>query len=455
MTSRGKRIWGWYFFDWASQPFNTLLLTFIFAPFIKDLLADGVAAQAAWGYAVGGAGLAIALFAPFLGAIADKGGHRIAWVALFSVFYMIGAWGVWLANPGSMNLWLVMGLFAIGLIGMEFATIFTNAMLPDLGNREDIGRISGSGSAFGYVGGLAALTIALLFLAENADGTTFLGLRPVLGLDPGQREGTRFVGPVTALWYGVFVLPFFLWVREPRARRALPVTQAARGAWPELKATMAELPRSPSLFAFLGASMFYRDALNGFYVFGGIYAAGVLGWDVVDTGTFGIIAVVASALFAWIGGRADSRFGPKPVIVFCILALIWATFLTIFVSRDSVFGMPVGTGSRLPDEAFLVLGATIGAAGGALQSASRTMLCRQGDPQRMTQCFGLYALAGKATSFVAPIGIGLTTDFSGSQQSGIVPLIGLFFLGLILLIWVKPEGERAECPPSEPVLPRP
>jgi UMF1 family MFS transporter len=107
-----------------------------------------------------------------------------------------------------------------------------------------------------------------------------------------------------------------------------------------------------------------------------------------------------------------------------------------------VFGVAVAETSRLPDIAFYVMGVLIGAGGGALQSASRTMMVRQSDPDKITQSFGLYALAGKATSFIAPLSIGLVTDLTGNQQIGITPLIALFLIGLILLLWVKPNGTR-------------
>ncbi|GHG83905.1 MFS transporter [Pseudodonghicola xiamenensis] len=441
--STRKRIWGWFFFDWASQPYNTLLITFIFAPYIKELMGDGSAAQSAWGFGIGAAGVIIALLAPILGAMADLSGNRLRWVWLFSLLYVIGAAGLWFAAPGHFNLTLTLCLFAIGMIGMEFATIFTNSMLPDLGTREEIGRISGNGWAFGYVGGLVSLVIMLGFFAESAStGKTFLGLAPALGLDPAAREGTRFVGPLTAIWYAVFMIPFFLWVRDPltgaRSQRGTVVAALC-----DVAHTLRRLPQRPSLFAYLASSMFYRDALNGMYVFGGIYAAGVLNWSVVDTGIFGILAIVSGAIFAWAGGRADQRFGPKPVITACILLLTAVAIGIIFVSPASVFGIALPEGSALPDIVFYIFGAIIGAAGGAIQSASRTMLVRQADPNRMTASFGLYALAGKATSFIAPLAIGTVTLLSGSQQIGVSPLIFLFLLGLILLRWVEPEGDAS------------
>lgn len=436
-----KRIWGWFFFDWSSQPYNTLLITFIFAPYIKELIGDGSAAQSAWGFGIGAAGFVIAILAPTLGAMADLSGNRLRWIWFFSALYVIGAAGLWWAAPDNFHLVAILLLFAIGMIGMEFATIFTNSMLPDLGTREEIGRISGNGWAFGYLGGLIALIIMLGFFAESAEtGKTFLGFSPAFGLDPETRQGTRFVGPLTAIWYIVFMVPFFFWVRDPKPQAA--PKGALKAALKDVAKTVRSLPQTPSLFAYLGSSMLYRDGLNGMYVFGGIYAAGVLNWSVVDTGIFGIIAIIFGAIFAYIGGRADVRFGPKPVISFCILTLSAVSIAIIFISPDRVFGLPVGPDSALPDMAFYVIGALIGAAGGVIQSASRTMMVRQANPDRMTEAFGLYALAGKATSFLAPTLIGFVTLVSGSQQIGVTPLILLFLLGLILLRWVNPAGDH-------------
>ena len=433
-------------FDWASQPYNTLLLTFIFAPyFASGVVGDPVRAQSLWGLGIGLTGMIIAVLAPILGALADSTGRRMPWIWLFSALYVVGAGGLWWAAPGMQTVWPILVLFGLGLIGMEFATIFTNAMLPDLGPRSEIGRISGSGWALGYLGGVGSLILMLLFLAENEQGVTLLGIAPLFGLDPEMREGTRSVGPLVALWYLVFMIPFFAWVREGPAQP--PTVRPARHQiiWQALMGlarTLRTLPRQRSLMAYLGSSMFYRDALNGMYTFGGIYAVAVLEWSVIDVGIFGILAAISGAVFAWIGGRADRRFGPRPVILTCILVLLGVSISVVLVSRDAVFGLAVPDGSALPDILFYALGAAIGAAGGALQSASRTMLVRQANPHRMTEAFGLFALAGKATSFLAPLLIGVVTALSGSQRIGVVPVIVLFLVGLALLRWVKPEGEQ-------------
>ncbi|MEP3347084.1 MAG: MFS transporter [Litoreibacter sp.] len=452
-----KRIWGWFMFDWASQPYNTLLLTFIFGPYFAEVvtaqyMSSGLeeelakaSAQSAWGWVLAISGLVIAVSAPVLGALADNSGRRLPYIWAFSLLYAIGAASTWFAYPEGFNMTLVMGAFIIGLVGMEFATIFTNAMLPDLGSREEIGRISGSGWAIGYLGGLMALVFALLFLAENSEGLTLIGQHPLGGLDYENREGTRFVGVFSAIWFLVFMIPFYMWVREPKEQPAR-VKGVAKTALIELGRTIRKLPKSPSLANYLASSMLYRDALNGMYTFGGFYAVGVLGWSVVDTGVFGILAVIGGAIAAYLGGRADSRFGPKPVILISIVALIIAAISIVMITPTSIYGVMVSdeglvAGRTASDIAFYLAGILVGAAGGSIQSASRTMMVRQANPARMTEAFGLYALAGKATSFLAPALIAATSALSGSQRIGVTPLIGLFLLGLVLLIWVKPDGE--------------
>ncbi len=439
-----RRIRAWFLFDWANQPYNTLLLTFLFAPYFASAVApDPVTGQAMWGWMLAITGLCIALSAPVMGAIADSAGRWRPWLGLWSVLYVAGATGLWWAAPGMEAPWLILIAFAIGMVGLEFGIVFVNALLPGLAPREALGRISGTGWAIGYVGGVVSLAITLLFLAEGDDGRTLIGLAPPFGLDPEAREGTRAVGPFSALWYVIFALPLFLAIPEHPAR---PRRQGAvRKGLAELWTTLRSLPRHPSLLAYLGSSMFYRDALNGIFAFGGIYAAGVLGWSIVQIGIFGIVAALVGAVGCWLGGRADSAFGPRPVIAVCILVLIGVCLVVLGTDRGMVLWVPLAEGSAAPDIAFYLCGAAIGAAGGTLQAASRTMMVRQGNPARMTEAFGLYALSGKVTSFLAPGLVALATQLTGDQRLGVAPLIVLFLIGLGLLYLVRPDGERAEA----------
>ncbi|MDA7738278.1 MFS transporter [Amylibacter sp.] len=437
MAKYDKKVWSWMLYDWAAQPYSTLLITFIFAPYFTSVVVgDPILGQSLWGMMTAVVGLSLAVLGPVLGAISDTSGLRKMWMAFFSFLYVLGAYSMWWAFPGAESFTVILVLFGIGMLGMELSQIFVNSMLSEICSEKDIGRVSGNGWSLGYVGGLLLLFITLLFFAENNVGLTLLGYPPVFGLDASVREGTRAVGPLTAIWYVLFMIPFFLFIPENKVKTSKNViVSALRSLWKSIK----KLPSNISLSSYLVSSMFYRDALVGIYSFGGIYASGVLGWSITQIGIFGIISGIAAAIFTFLGGFADKFFGPKRVIIFCIFVLILVCILIVGTSRNGFFGISLNEFSPFPDNLFLICGVAIGAAGGALQSASRTMLVRQADKDRMTEAFGLYALSGRATSWMAPALIGFVTYMSQNQQLGILPVVGLFILGLGPLIWVKPN----------------
>lgn len=449
--SARKRIWGWWFFDWASQPYHTLLVTFIFGPYFASVAAThymslgldettaDAHAQSTWAICLAVTGLIIGFGAPIMGALADTTGRRIPWVFGFSVAYVLGSGALWYTLPDGSNIWFSLIAFGIGFIGAEYAYIFVNAQLPSMGKTDEIGEISGSGFAFGYIGGFVSLLILLLFFAEQGTGKTLIGLSPALGLDPEQREGTRAVGPIVALWYAVFMVPYFMWVREPRRPGA---RGSMRQALRNLGQLIAGLRDRLSLSAYLGSSMFYRDALNGLYGFGGVYASIVLNWQITQIGIFGIVALISSIVFSWIGGKADSRMGPKPVIIAGIWVLVAVCAVIVGMSRDQIFGIALAEGSTLPDITFFICGVLIGGMGGLVQTASRSLMVRHTDPAKPTEYFGLYGLSGRATAFIAPSLIGLVTAWTESARLGISPVIVLFAIGLVLLHWVKAEGDQ-------------
>ena len=104
-----------------------------------------------------GAGLTIALLSPVLGAIADASGRRKPWIAGFGALLVIGASAMWIGKPGDPSVILPLLLaYAVASVGVEFATVFNNAMMPTLVPPERIGRLSGTGWATGYVGGIVA-----------------------------------------------------------------------------------------------------------------------------------------------------------------------------------------------------------------------------------------------------------------------------------------------------------
>ena len=449
-VSLRKRIWGWYSFDWASQPYHTVLNTFIFGPFFAAIAAtyflnlgfsEDIAdakAQTTWAWSTAIYGILIALTAPVFGAMADSSGRRMPWIVVFSMMYVAGAGLLWFTDPTGGNLYWMLAAFGLGFIGGECALIFVNAQLPGLGTKDEIGKISGSGFAIGYLGGVISLILVLVFIVEQSNGLTIAGLEPIFGLDPSQREGTRATGIFTALWFAIFMIPYFLWVREkPSTAKQDSVFQALGSVWNSIKG----LRQKPSLGVFLLSSMLYRDGLNGLYAFGGVYAGLVLNWEVSQIGAFGVIAALGAAFFSYLGGFADRRFGPKPVIILTILVLMVISFTIINLSPTTFFGVVLSDGTSLPDTVFMICGVFIGGMGGILQSASRSLMVRHCDPEAATEYFGLYGMSGRATAFLAPALIAIVTAATNSARLGISPVLVLFFLGLILLLWVKAEGE--------------
>jgi UMF1 family MFS transporter len=431
----------WIFFDWAAQPYFTLITTFVFAPyFATHVASDPASGQSLWGFATAAAGLAIALMSPVLGAIADASGRRKPWIAAFGALLVIGSCLIWIGRPGDVSVIPPLLLaYAVATVGVEFATVFNNAMMPTLVPPDKIGRLSGTGWATGYIGGILSLILVLGFLAASPEtGRTLFGFTPLFGLDPVTHQGDRITGPLTGIWFIIFVLPMFLLTPDYPSRR--PVREALREGLTELKETLRELPQQKSMAAFLLANMIYTDGLVSLFAFGGIYAAGTFGWNTIQIGTFGIILAIAGTLGAWLGGKLDDRLGPKRVIAGSMTLLLVAIIAILLVDKDSIFFIKVAPPlpggalfSGAAERAYLVLGCLIGAAGAPLQAASRTLLIRMAPKDRIAQYFGLFALTGKVTSFVGPLLIGVVTAVTASQKAGMATLVLFFVAGLALL----------------------
>ncbi len=242
---------GWILFDWAAQPYFSLITTFVFAPYFATHVASSPAAgQAMWGFATAAAGLVIAIMSPVLGAIADAGGRRKPWIAAFGALLVIGASIMWIGKPDDPEIIIPLLIaFAIATIGVEFATVFNNAMMPTLVPPERIGRLSGTGWATGYIGGILSLILVLGFLAANSDtGRTLFGFMPLFGLDPVTHQGDRITGPLTGLWFAIFVLPMFLFTPDRTAKK--PALGAVREGLRELRETLSTLPGKPVMLTF-------------------------------------------------------------------------------------------------------------------------------------------------------------------------------------------------------------
>jgi UMF1 family MFS transporter len=213
----------------------------------------------------------------------------------------------------------------------------------------------------------------------------------------------------------------------------------------QVRNTLADARRHPGVLRFLVANMVYQDALVALFAFGGIYGAGVFGWGPTELGVFGILLTITGTMGALGGGRLDDRLGAKPVILGAIFLFTLVCVGILSLGRDHVlFTVPTappapddGLYGTLPEKMFLGLGLVIGALAGPLQASSRSLLARLVPAGEAGRYFGLLALSGKVTSFLAPLAVALATDLFDTQAAGPAVLIAFFSLGGILLAGVR------------------
>lgn len=430
----------WALFDWANQPFFTVITTFIFAPyFTAVLIGDPVMGQAYWGYIQALAGAAIAILSPFLGAVADAGGPRKPWIAFFQLFTILGCFMLWWAEPGASILFVMVAIL-IATVGAEFSILFNNSQLPAIAAPRRIGLWSGIGWGLGYTGGIIALLITLAIAQPEILGIATPEGQTLFGLDRASHEGERFVGPFSALWLMVFVLPMFL-LTPDIAPSGLGKRETARVGLRKLFSTLRTMNQYKNPFSFLLAHMLYNDGLTAVIAFGGIYAAGQFNWATAELGVFGILLTIFAMMGAFLGGWLDDRLGSKRTINFALGCVTLATVGIISTGRETIlFFIPAappvagdGLFSSLPEQFFMSCAILLGVGMGPMQAASRTMIGRLAPAGMTAEFYGLFALSGKATAFAAPFLIALLTQISGSQAVGASVVLIFLLMGFGLL----------------------
>jgi UMF1 family MFS transporter len=225
----------------------------------------------------------------------------------------------------------------------------------------------------------------------------------------------------------------------------LRLGSAVRSSLRRLSATLAEARQQPSLMRFLLANMVYQDGLVALFAFGGIYGAGVFGWGTDALGIFGVLLTLAGVMGAVAGGVLDDRLGAKPVIIGSLLLLVLVCVGILSLGREHIlFVVPAarplaggGPFASLPEQVFLGLGLLIGLVAGPLQASSRSYLARIVPPSEAGRYFGLLALSGKATSFLAPLLVAVATATAGTQAAGPVVLIVFFAVGAALMSGIR------------------
>ena len=421
-----RAVWSWAAFDFANSPFTTLVVTFVYATYFTQAVAsDPIVGTALWSRGVTATALVVAVLSPLLGALADRGGYRKAFLLATTATAIGGTVGLYFVLPGQVGpalTWLV-----IANVSFELGMVFYNAFLPDVAPPERIGRVSGYGWALGYLGGLLALVLALYGFIQPAE--------PWFGFSRVAGENVRATNLLVAAWFAVFSVPIFLWVKEDksritRGRGRVIVAEAAR----QLATTFTEVRRYRQIVRFLVARLFFNDALVTVFAFGGIYAAGTFGFTTQDILVFGIVLNVTAGAGAYAMGFLDDRLGGKRTVAISLWGLVVATLIAIVA----------------PGRAwFWVAGILVGIFSGPNQAASRSLMARLVPPDKENEFFGFFAFSGKFTAFIGPFALGVLTAAFGSQRAGMAIVLVLFAAGLLLLARVDEAAGRAAASRDE------
>ncbi len=402
---------GWALFDWAISPYSVLIVTFVFpAYFAAAIVGNQVEGQSVWGYTVAASGLIMALLSPPLGAVADAGGRRKPWIAGFAVLCMAGSALLWFASPGRGSIPVVLVAVALGNVGVAFGAMFANAMLPDIVSRERLGRLSGWAWGIGYAGGLVALAVALVVFIQPAT--------PPFGLSHHKAEHVHIVGPLVAVWLGLFVWPLLLFTPD-RPGRALALGTALGEGLRNLLRTLGELRRDRALLFFLLANMLYADGLVTLFALGSVYVSGTFGMSLSQVIVFGVVLNVAAGLGAFAFGPVDDWLGSRRTVSLALCGLILSSFAAVAVQTQ--FWLWVAA-------------CFVGVFVGPVQASSRALMARLAPPDRQAEYFGLLALSGRATAFTGPAVVAVATQATGSQRLGLATILFYFIGGLVLLL---------------------
>jgi UMF1 family MFS transporter len=436
VTIPKRRVFSWALWDWATQPMASVITTFVFTVYLTGplFLPDDIKAlgegSAEWdlglsvlsrdlGFALGAAGLMVALVAPVFGQRSDRQGKRKFWLGINTLLVVLAQALMFFVEAAPSLFWLGVTLVAAGNVFADIANVNYNAMLVQVATRKTVGWVSGLGWGFGYFGGIVSLLIAYFGFMKG----DIFGLGNANGLD------IRSIALFCALWTVIFALPIMIFVPEiPRENQTKKSSFLA--SYAILARDVHELFRTGrTTFWFLISSAVFRDGLAGAFTFGGVIAAVTYGFSPNEVLRFGIAVQVVAGLSTVLGGRLDDRFGPRNVILFALGGLVLAG-LALFFLRDQ------------GAEAFWAAGMVLASFVGPAQAASRSFLARVTPEGQEGQIFGLYATTGRAVSFLTPSLWGLFIWIGGAQYWGILAIVSVLAVGFVLMLFVKMPQDK-------------
>ena len=417
-----KTIWGWALYDFGNSAFFTVIVTFLYAAFFGDeIVPEGdTPGSVIWAYGLTATGIIVALTSPFLGALADRGGHRRRYLFITTVVAILGTALLYFPTPGEVRLALV--IFVIANVAAELGMVFYNAYLPDISTPDNIGKISGHGWALGYAGGVLVMGIALVgFVLPD---------QPWFGIQAGEAglfQNYRATTVLVAVWFAVFAIPIFRWVPEPEHAETPPLGELLRGTMVQLGTTLKEIRRYGQIARLLIARMFYNDGLAMIFGVAGIYAIEVFGFTIPQVMLFGLTIQATAGLGAFAMGFLDDRVGGKKTILTSLVGLSLAVLLATLAPAESATSM-------------YVAGVIIGIFMGPNQAASRSLLGRFVPVEKETEFYGFFAFSGKATAFIGTAIYAATTTAFGNPRYGAGAIIVFFLIGGLILTTVDEQA---------------
>lgn len=452
--SRGGIAWAVY--QGGRDPYIILVVIFIFMPYVSaTLVGDPVRGQELIARYAQYGGWIVMVTAPLLGATIDRLGNRKPGLGLITGMMIPLIVLLWWARPDGTGLTIAATMTTAMTLGVLFAwtEVFHNAMLVRAAGLKKVHAASGLALSLGNAISVLALGFtAWAFALPGKVDWWWVPAMPLFGFDPAAHEPERVVALLAAGIFVIGAIPLFLFTPDT-PKTGTPIVKAFREGLGDIKRMIATVRQHRDAAVYLVARMFFYDGMNGVVFFYGVLAAGVMGWGPLDLLITGIILSVFAVLGGQVGRWLDNRFGARNALMIEVsmtmvglIALLGMApdRILYFWEYDAVASAPLWDGPvyrTLPSLLFLLIGFNNAVFITAQFASSRTALTRLTPPDQTGAFFGVYALSGVATAWLAPGLVSLGTRITQSQQWGFATIILLLGLGLAGLAFVR-EGDQ-------------
>ena len=419
------KIFVWSLFDFANTSFSIVVVTFIFAVYFKNVIAQGKpVGDLYWSFGISISMVVTAIISPILGAIADYSAGKKRFLLFFTLLCITSTALLYFTGEG--DLYIALVLFIIANIGFEAGLVFYDAFIPEITIEKNYGRVSGYGFAMGYLGSLVVLAISLPFINGNLIKETF---------------------PLSALFFFIFAIPLFVYLQDSRKNVDRPKSYIAIGLG-RVSSTIKHLKDYKNLTLFLLAFFFYIEGVNTVIFFSGNYASTTLNFTMEELIVFFLIvqstAIIGSALF----GVISDSIGQKKSITITLLIWIFTILIAFYTSEEKNILMNFlvkitnFTPKELMIKSFYFVGLLAGSVMGATQSTSRSLMSKLTPNDKKTEFFGFYSLFGKSSAVIGPLVFGFVSYITANQRFAILSIGAFFIIGLIILRYVKDDENK-------------